>query len=310
MTDDGSATGASKPPKSRRGGLGRGLDSLIPTTAPAELPVSPVTDGSIRELSIDDIEPNPYQPRTSLDRQRLEELAGSIARHGLLQPLVVTRNRSGDGWVLIAGERRWRAARLAGLTRVTAVVIDAAPREMLELAIVENVVRADLVPLEEAAAFNRLVNEFGLSQTEVAERVGRSRASIANTLRLLGAADRVQEALSNGDITEGHARALLGLPSLADQPAALDIVLERGLNVRQTEALVRSWDEKIGQAPPQVTERDSDEIRIEDRLRSALGTRVSLRKGAGSKAGALTIHFFSDEQLQGIYDRLVGEDLW
>ena len=161
--------------------------------------------------------------------------------------------------------------------------MDADPQSMLELAIVENVVRADLSPLEEAAAFHQLIEDFGLSQQEVASRVGRSRASVANTLRLLGAPGRIQDALAAGDISEGHARALFGLTAMIDQLAALDIVLDRGLNVRQTEALVREWGASAaGQRTGKDPERHPDEVRIEDRLRSALGTRVSLKKGGGA----------------------------
>jgi ParB family chromosome partitioning protein len=245
-----------------------------------------------------------------MDRQQLENLADSIRTHGLMQPLVVTANRSESTWTLIAGERRWRAARMAGLTRIPVIVMDAAPQAMLELAIVENVVRSDLSALEEAVAFRQLMDDFGLSQAEVAARVGRSRASVANTVRLLGAPERVREALQSEQITEGHARAILGLGTAADQLALLDIVIDKGLNVRQTEALVRSW---LAESPKQsepAPARDPDEVRIEDKLRSALGTRVALRKGNRGAGGSLTIQFFSDEQLQGIYDRLVGEELW
>lgn len=308
MTDGHSETsraGASRP---KRGGLGRGLDSLIPTA-----PVSPPAhrdEEALREVRIDDIVPNPFQPRTRIDRQQLEELASSIRTHGLMQPLVVTRNKTGSGWTLIAGERRWRASRMAELSSVPVVVMDVAPQAMLELAIVENIARADLSPLEEATAFRQLIDEFGLSQQQVADRVGRSRASIANTVRLLGAPDQVRDALMAEQITEGHARALLGLPHAADQLTVLSMVIDKGLNVRQTEALVRTWssgNQPAGTAPPA---RDPDEVRIEDKLRSALGTRVALRKGARGQGGSLTIQFFSDEQLQGIYDRLVGEELW
>jgi ParB family chromosome partitioning protein len=300
--------GRDKATKPRRGGLGRGLDALIPTTP---LPTGNAADpGALRELLVDDIVPNPYQPRTKLDRSQLDTLAESIRQHGLMQPLVVAASPDGRTWTLIAGERRWRAARIAGLERVPVVVMDAEPQAMLELAIVENVVRADLSPLEEAAAFQKLIEEFGLSQAEVAERVGRSRASVANTLRLLGAPGRVQDALAAGEISEGHARALLGLPSMADQVAALSLVIDKGLNVRQTEALVREWGSSRAQGGSAPAPRHPDVVRIEDRLRSALGTRVSLRKGDAGKGGTLTIQFFSDDQLQGIYDRLVGEELW
>jgi ParB family chromosome partitioning protein len=245
-----------------------------------------------------------------MDHQQLEDLADSIRTHGLMQPLVVAANRADGGWTLIAGERRWRAARMAGLATVAAVIMDAAPQAMLELAIVENVVRADLGALEEAAAFRQLIDDFGLSQLDVAQRVGRSRASVANTLRLLGAPDRVRDALSSGQISEGHARAILGLATAADQLALLSMVIEKGLNVRQTESLVRSWSTEKPATSDDGALRDPDEIRIEDKLRSALGTRVALRKGTRGGGGSLTIQFFSDEQLQSIYDRLVGEELW
>ncbi len=308
MTDGHSHTSRARGAKPRRSGLGRGLDSLIPSSASS--PPGNQENDALRDVGIDDIVPNPFQPRSRMDRQQLEELANSIRTHGLMQPLVVAANSTGDGWTLIAGERRWRASRIAGLSRVPVVIMDVAPQAMLELAIVENVARADLSALEEAAAFRQLIDEFGLSQQNVADRVGRSRASVANTIRLLGAPDQVRDALVAEHISEGHARAILGLPHTADQLAVLSIVKEKGLNVRQTEALVRTWshdDKPAGTAP---ATRDPDEVRIEDKLRSALGTRVALRKGSRGNGGSLTIQFFSDEQLQGIYDRLVGEEVW
>jgi len=302
------STGASSKP--RRGGLGRGLDSLIP----ARTPSPPDTGDQFRtdaliDAPIDKIQPNPYQPRGGMDRQRLEELAESIKVHGVMQPLIVTRDRNSDGYVLIAGERRWRAGRMAGLQTVPAIVKDAAPQAMLELAIVENVVRADLSPLEEAMAYRQLIDEFGLSQADIAERVGRSRVSVTNTLRLLNAPDRVRDALSSNQLTEGHARALLGLGNGPDQLTVLDLVLNRALNVRQTEALVRRWLSGAAQEP-EGNARDPEEVRLEDRLCTALGTRVSFRKAPQGSGGSLTIQFFSDEHLQSLYERLVGEELW
>lgn len=308
MTDGQSEQSRPRGSRPRRSGLGRGLDSLIPTSA-----ASPVTDGvgeAFREVGIDEIVPNPYQPRSRMDREQLEELANSIRTHGLMQPLVVAANQAGDGWTLIAGERRWRASRLAGLSRIAVVVMEAAPQAMLELAIVENVARADLSALEEAVAFRQLIDQFGLSQQQVADRVGRSRASVANTIRLLGAPDQVRDALIEERISEGHARAILGLTHAADQLAVLEIVIDKGLNVRQTEALVRSWADREPTTKAAPLARDADEVRIEDRLRSALGTRVAVRKGSRGGGGSVTIQFFSDEQLQGIYDRLVGEETW
>ena len=227
--------GRAAPLPSRRGGLGRGLDALIPAFGEGA--------AATLDIDIDAIVPNPYQPRVEIDQEALETLAASIRVHGVIQPLVVTHGQERGRYVLIAGERRWRAARLAGLGAVPAVVKEAVPRAMLELALVENVVRADLSPLEEAAAYRQLIDDFGLTQAAVAERVGRSRVSVTNTLRLLALPDRVQRALGAGEISEGHARALLGLATAADQVAALEWVLEKGLSVRQTEELVRRWAE-------------------------------------------------------------------
>ena len=220
-----------------RRGLGKGLEALIPSGQP--------TPGLL-EVSVEDIAPNPRQPRRSLDSRALHELADSIREHGLIQPLVVSRIRTrpksgeeGPRYQLIAGERRRQAAKMAGLERVPVVVKEASPQEMLELALVENIQRADLNPLEEAAAYGQLVDEFGLTQEEVASRVGRSRSSVANSLRLLGLPDQVKEVLAEGRISEGHARAILGLKRGGDRLKALRAVLKRGLSVRQTEELVR-----------------------------------------------------------------------
>lgn len=295
--------------KQRRGGLGRGLGSLIPT-APPEAELTTSTDnGGLLQLAIDAIQPNPWQPRLSIRQEQLDELVASIRTHGVMQPLVVSPADTTGIYTLIAGERRWRAATIAGLERVPVVVLEATPQAMLELAIVENVVRADLSPLEEAHAYRRLIEDFHLTQGEVAERVGKSRVAVTNTLRLLNAPEQVQQALVDGDITEGHARALLGTSSLTDQIAMLDEVLRKNLNVRQTENLVRNWAKAPMQKEFTRPEIDPETVRIEGRLRSSLNTRVSLKRAA-NQAGSITIEFYSDEQLQAIYDRLVDEDLW
>lgn len=302
-----------RPAAARRGGLGRGLDALIPTFGDS-------TPAATSDVDIDAIEPNPYQPRIEMDHEALEALAASIRVHGIIQPLVVTHGAERGRYVLIAGERRWRAARLAGLQAVPVVVKDAAPRAMLELALVENVVRADLSPLEEAAAYRQLIDDFGLTQAAVAERVGRSRVSVTNTLRLLLLPDRVQQSLSAGDISEGHARALLGLPTAPDQVAALEWVFAQGLSVRQTEDLVRRW---AAGNPPQgarvaapAINADGDSGRTEvlrqaflDGLQRALGARVGFRP-AKEGGGTLTIHFSSDEELTALYEKLGGQDVW
>lgn len=298
--------------RQRRGGLGRGLESLIPTTSPPPTPPAstPEATGIPREVPIEAISPNPWQPRTAMDPHELEELAQSIRTHGVMQPLVVTSSDKANSYTLIAGERRLRASSLAGLTSVPVVIKDVTPQAMLELAIVENVVRADLSPLEEARAYKQLIEDFGLTQSDVAERVGRSRASIANTLRLLNSPDQVQQALAEGRITEGHARALLGLPSSADQLVVLEAVLERGLSVRQTEDLVRRWLTGHRPLKREPSGPSDDEVRLESRLRDALGTKVAVRRGTSGSGGTITIQYYSDEQLQALYDRLIGEEFW
>jgi len=282
----------------RKTGLGKGLGALIPA---AEQDSATATQG-IDEVPLASITPNPRQPRSSIRDQDLVELAASIEEHGIIQPLVVTK--SPDGYQLIAGERRWRASRLAGLSNVPVVVKDVAPREMLELALVENLQRADLNSLEEAVAYRQLIDEFQLTQNQVARRVGKSRAAVSNTLRLLKAARRVQEALLETKISEGHARALMGLERAEAQEAALKTVLKQGLNVRQTEELVRRLlgvrREKLAREIPPETRA------LEASFREALGTKVSLTRG--DKGGRVVIHFYSDEELDALYERIVGRE--
>lgn len=283
----------------RRIGLGKGLDSLIPASDAEE---AEGTQG-VREVPLAAISPNPHQPRSPIREQDLEELAASIEEHGVIQPLVVTE--AADGYQLIAGERRWRAARVAGLSTVPILVKDVAPSEMLELALVENLQRSDLNPLEQATAFAQLAKEFAMTQQQIARRVGKSRTAVANTLRLLKAAPAVQEALLEDKISEGHARALLGLERHEAQAAALKTVLKRELNVRQAEVLVRQLlgareEQKRSKHEPSPAERE-----LESQFREALSTKVSLnRKGKG---GRLVIYFYSEEELEALYDRIVGE---
>jgi len=274
------------------------LEALIP------LAEEEATAQGVIEAPLASITPNPHQPRVPIRDQDLVELAASIEEHGIIQPLVVTRTM--DGYQLIAGERRWRAARLAGLSTVPVVVKDVAPSEMLELALVENLQRADLNPLEEATAYRQLIEEFGLTQQQVARRVGKSRVAVSNTLRLLKASRPVQEALLADKISEGHARALLGLERVEAQEAALKTVLKRGLNVRQTEKLVRRLlglrrEEQRSARPPLPETRA-----LEARFREALGTKVSLtRSGEG---GRIVIYFYSEEELDALYERIVGRE--
>lgn len=296
-------------PKQRRGGLGRGLESLIPTTPRVTDSTADATPSHTpQQVSIDAIRPNPFQPRLHLEPGQLQELANSIRSHGVMQPLVVTSADDQGIHTLIAGERRWRASAIAGLDTVPIVILDASPQAMLELAIIENVVRADLSPLEEAHAYRRLIEDFHLTQGEVADRVGKSRVAITNTLRLLNAPEQMQQAIVDGRITEGHARAMLGLTSLSNQLAMLEHVIARGLNVRQTENLVRNWNSPPKQKPISRETIDPETVRLETRLQDLLGTRVTLKRQA--QGGTVLIDFYDDEQLRAIYDRIVGEEMW
>lgn len=277
-----------------RTSLGRGLSALIPqATAAAPTPV---------EIALDRIERNPRQPRRGFEREGLERLAESIAAHGVLQPIIVTETL--DGYRLVAGERRLRAAVLAGLTRIPAIVRQSAERDQLELALVENLQRADLNALEEASAFRGLVEEFGLTQEEVAVRVGKARSTVANTLRLLDLEPAVREAIGDGRLSEGHGRALIGLPREA-QLELLALILARGLSVRQAEELARRLrDPRPAQAARPERAVDAELERVEEDLRRALGTKVSLARTR--RGGRIIIEFYSDEELDRLYGRLTG----
>ncbi len=277
---------------SNRRALGRGLDALLPGTA----------DVGIREIEVGRIERNPDQPRQRFEQGALAELAASIREHGMVQPLVVSR-LDGERYRLVIGERRWRAAQLAGLTQVPVVVKEATEQATLELALVENVQRADLNAVEEAEAYGRLMQEFGLTQQQVADRVGKSRAAVANTVRLLSLPETLKRAVVEERITEGHARAILGLRERQQQIAVLERVEREGLTVRQTEELVRRLNEPAPSRPQ--PQRDPDIARIEDDLRRTLGTRVSVQPG--KRGGRIVIEYYSDDEFQGLYERLRGE---
>ncbi len=281
---------------SKKRGLGRGLDALIPGGEGA------ASGGDVLQVPVEAIKPNPRQPRSAFDAEELQGLADSIREHGVLQPLIVSRGE-GEGYVLIAGERRLQAARLAGLATVPVMVRRANDQQHLELALIENLQRTDLNPLEAARGYQQLAEEFDLSHEQIARRVGKSRAAVSNTLRLLKLPPAVRKALSEGKISEGHARALLALPSAQAQSAALQTVLARALSVRQTEALVRKL---TGERQPtrRLPERTPEETALEETLQEALGTRVTLRRGR--KGGSLIIRFYSDEELNALVDRLLG----
>jgi ParB family transcriptional regulator, chromosome partitioning protein len=279
----------------RTAALGRGLAALIPqavasTPGPTEIP-------------IDRIERNPYQPRTSFAEEGLAELAASIATHGVLQPVLVTETV--DGYRLVAGERRLRAAQLAGLDRIPAVIRQADERDQLELALVENLQRADLNPMDAARAYRQLHDQFGMTNEVIADRVGKARPTIANTVRLLDLEPEAQDAIAVGKISEGHGRALLGLQPLV-QREVLALAIARGLSVRQVEELARRLRDGMRPTGAAAGERPADaEIeRVEDDLRRALGTKVRLVRSR--RGGRIIIEWYSDEELGRLYERLTG----
>ena len=280
---------------SRRRGLGKGLEALIP--------VAEESEGGLAEVPVSAITPNPMQPRTVIEAEALDELAASIREHGLIQPLIVTQ-QGPERYQLIAGERRWQAARAIGLATVPVIVKEATTQQLLELALVENVQRADLNPLEEATAFRQLVDEFGLTQEQVADRVGKSRVAVTNTIRLLKLPAEVKQALTDSTIDEGHARALLSLPTAEAQVAALKTVVQKDLSVRQTEELVRRLQ---AEPPPQKeAKKVSPEVQaLEEEFRDMLGTKVDLYRNRKGR-GRVVIHFYSEEELQTIYDIISG----
>jgi ParB family chromosome partitioning protein len=278
----------------RQSGLGRGLAALIPQRAPS---------AGITEIPLGRVQPNPRQPRQRFGADELEALAASIREHGVLQPILVTETL--DGYQLVAGERRFRAARLAGLERIPAVIRQLADRDQLELALVENLQRADLGPIEEATAYRALVGEFGLTHDEIARRIGRAKSTITNTLRLLDLEPRVQQALVEERITEGHARAIGGLP-IEQQAPVTATVIDQALSVRQAEELVRRLREPRTRSAPVGSTRqlDPDLEHLEEELRRRLGTKVTLARSRNG--GRIIIEFYSDEELGQLYDRLMG----
>jgi ParB family chromosome partitioning protein len=288
----------------KKTGLGRGLDALIPTGEFAPESPSTTPRGGYETLSIESISRNPRQPRSQIDQVELAELAASIKENGILQPLIVSPAEEPGQYTLIAGERRLLAAGIAGLDTVPVVVREASELQRLELALIENVQRADLTPLEAAEAYRQLADDFNRSHEQIAQQLGKSRVAITNTLRLLKLPEDVRSALAAGEISEGHARAMLGLPNEQAQSAVLQAILKHELNVRKTEQLVRKYlgQRSLAEAkqPPKP-----DLTFLEERLRERLGTRVSLRPG--KKGGTLVIHYYSEEELDALVMRILGQ---
>lgn len=282
----------------KRPALGRGLSALIPDATSSVAP-QPIPSGRPIEVDIDRLHPNAFQPRVHMDGQRLEELAQSIRANGVIQPIVA--RKSPQGYEIIAGERRWRAAERAGMLRVPVVVREVPDEKLLEVALIENIQREDLNAVEEARAYQRLSSEFHLTQEQIAVAVGKERSTIANLLRLLKLPDDVLTLLSHGDLTMGHARALLGIEDAAALRRAARDVVDRRSSVRDTELLVR----RLTSPPPRKDEQraDANTRAAEEKLRFSLGTRVRInRKGNG---GRIEIDFNDEDELNRLYELLI-----
>ncbi len=280
-----------------KGGLGRGLESLFEDAAP-----SFDSDAKIETLPLREIEPDPDQPRKTFEQEALGELAASIAEHGLLQPIAV-RPRGLNGYTIVAGERRWRACRMAGLTEVPVVVKDVTEEQAMELALVENLQREDLDPVEEAAGIRELMVRCNLTQEQAAQKLGKSRSALANSLRLLNLPETVLELLKSGFINMGHAKVILGLPTPELQEQAAQMVADNQLNVRQTEALCKKLM-KPTKTPAEPPVRSAFPVEVEESLKQVLGSEVNVAYHDGK--GKLTVHFYSDDQLRA-FANLLGQ---
>ena len=277
--------------------LGRGLDALLPATKPASMPELP----EVQHLRVDAIVPNRYQPRQTFSPQELAELTASLKQSGMLQPILV--RRKGDGmYELISGERRWRAAKEAGLETIQAVIRNCGDEESVVLALVENLQRADLNPMEMARAYHRMMNEFGLTQDIIAQRISCERSSIANVVRLMNLPSEIQQLIETNQLSMGHAKVILGLPSQNEQLRVSQLVVSKALSVRETEKLVESspvakkrWTKELQRTPW------SD---VEERLQKRLGTKVIIQKGR--RGGKIVIHYFSPPELDGILEKLLN----
>jgi ParB family chromosome partitioning protein len=277
--------------------LGKGLAALINTDSPA----GDISRKYIEDFSIEKIVPNPYQPRMHIDPEKLIELADSIREHGVIQPLIITKDRDSDNYHIVAGERRFRAVQLAGFKTVPVVIKETSPLEMLEIALIENIQREDLNPLEEAYSFRQLSEEFGLTQEEIAKRVGLNRVTIANKMRLYKLPEKIKELVLNDSITEGHARALLGIKDETSMIAAADIIIKRELSVRQTEALVRKMMFGKTDSTKKFKRTDSHTKDCEKLIANRLGFAANVAKM--SKGGKITIRFKSLEELDEIVEK-------
>ena len=282
----------------KRGGLGRGLESLFEDVSPSFEP----DNAKIETLPLREIEPDPDQPRKTFDDETLAELASSIAEHGLIQPIAVRPKVSG-GYLIVAGERRWRACRLAGLTEAPVVVKDVTDEQAMEIALVENLQREDLDPVEEAMGIRELMTRCDLTQEQAARKLGKSRSALANSLRLLNLPENVLELLKSGFLNTGHAKVILGLPTPELQEQAAQMIADHELNVRQAEVLCKKLARPAkGSAEPAPI--DTLPVEVEESLKEVLGSEVNVAYHGGK--GRLTVHFYSDEQLRA-FANLLGQ---
>lgn len=280
--------------------LGKGLGALIDDTKEEN-------KNSIIEVDINKIEPGPGQPRKNFDKEKIEALAASIKEHGMIQPLIVTKEK--DTYYIIAGERRWRAARIAGYQTIPVIERSASTKEVMELALIENIQREDLNPIEEAAAYEKLIREFSMTQEQVAAMVGKSRPSVANTLRLLNFTEHIRKMLITGELTAGQARPILALENENDQDLAADYIVKAGLNARQTEQYIKKLQSQTQKEMEPSDPQDAEQIKqqeirfVQDQLRSSLGTKVLLKDQNGK--GKITIEYYSKEERERLIDFLV-----
>lgn len=279
-------------------GLGKGLQALLP-----DIKNTNIYEEKVIEVSVEDIIVNRHQPRHVFNEEKLRELANSIKEHGVVQPILV-RSSGNDKYELVAGERRWRACRIAGLEKIPAIVKELSEKETSEIALIENIQREDLNPIEEAVAYDTLMDEYGLTQEELSKRVGKSRPFIANTVRLLSLSDQIKELVSTGAVSAGHARALLGLPKERDRQEIAKRIVSRGLSVRQVEKEVRSLLE--GDRKPRKKKLDDPVLSdLEERLKNKFCTKVSIRHGL--KSGKIELEYYGEEELQRLLEALLGE---
>ena len=294
--------------KGKKGGLGQGLGALISTSAEKNSGTEQNT--GVKEIKITDIEPDSDQPRKNFDKEKIEALAASIKEHGLIQPIIVTKTQ--NGYRIIAGERRWRAARAAGLKTISVIEREATPREIMELALIENIQREDLNPIEEAEAYEKLMTEYHITQEQLSSIVSKSRPAIANSLRLLNCDKPIRQMLIQGELSAGHARAILSLEKKEDRLECAKIVAEQQYSVRQTELMVKKLrlkKESSAQKENNFTQEElfrvEDVRAVQENLKSSLGTKVKLEDKGGK--GKIVIEYFSADERERLIDYLTGK---